>query len=381
MLTARERRWGLVAAIVCVTVFGLGIGQGAPLLSLILDRRGTDPTITGLNAGSAFVGVIIGPLLAPRGVRRLGVCNFLLACFALDVISFLLLKVFDGIGAWFALRILGGMIGSSIFTSSEAWINQLAGDAGRGRVIGLYAASLSAGFGLGPLLLALTGIEGWAPFVANAIITASAALPLLLARAPARDFGRELGVSPLAMLRRAPLILLAVAMFGLYEAALMTLLPIWGVRMGMAQPAAAATLSAIYFGSIALQPPLGWLSDKLGRLAVLRLCGTVGLLGALLVIATGSGPVLFAILLVWGGSAAGIYPAALGMAGDRFRGGDLVTANAAMIIAYGVGSLIGPTLGGAAMDLWNPQGLPALFVLLFASFLGLLMLGRARPIR
>ena len=60
---------------------------------------------------------------------------------------------------------------------------------------------------------------------------------------------------------------------------------------------------------------------------------------------------------------------ALSMAGDRFRGGDLVSVNAAMIIAYGLGGLVGPPVGGAAMDVRNPQGLLWLFVLLFAGLL------------
>ena len=33
-----------------------------------------------------------------------------------------------------------------------------------------------------------------------------------------------------------------------------------------------------------------------------------------------------------------------------------------MIMAYGLGALAGPPLGGVAMDMRNPQGLPWLFV-------------------
>ena len=39
---ARERRWSLAAAIASVTVFGLSVGQGGPLLPLLLEQRGTD---------------------------------------------------------------------------------------------------------------------------------------------------------------------------------------------------------------------------------------------------------------------------------------------------------------------------------------------------
>ena len=65
------------------------------------------------------------------------------------------------------------------------------------------------------------------------------------------------------------------------------------------------------------------------------------------------------------------------MAGDRFRGGELVSVNAAMIIAYGLGALVGPPLGGVAMDLRNPQGLLWLFVVLFAGLLATIAPARA----
>jgi MFS family permease len=378
--TSSERRWSLAAAIASVTVFGLSIGQSAPLLSLLLEARGIDVTLNGLNAGAAFLGVIVGPLLAPRCVRWLGIRNFLLVCFSLDMTLVLALKVFDSVAAWFALRALLGLVGSGIFTSGEAWINLLAGDVGRGRIIGLYAAALSAGFGIGPLLLSVTGIEGWSPFIANAAITALAGLPLLGVGNLSRAFGRERGASPLTMFARAPVILGAVAMFGLYEAALMTLLPIWGVRIGLSERLAAATLSAVYFGSIVLQVLIGWLSDKLPRIAALRLCGVVGLLGAILVVnVAASPPTLFCVLFVWGGIASGIYPVALSMVGDRFRGTELVTVNAAMIIAYGLGALAGPALGGVAMDIRNPQGLLWLFALLFACLLAATRFTAGRP--
>ena len=52
--TARERRWSLAAAIASVTVFGLSVGQGGPLMPLLLEERGTDTTLNGLNAGAMF---------------------------------------------------------------------------------------------------------------------------------------------------------------------------------------------------------------------------------------------------------------------------------------------------------------------------------------
>jgi len=368
-LTAAERRRSLAAAIASVAVFGIGIGFAMPLFSLLLDGWGTDASLIGLNAACAYLGVIIGPLATPRLVRRLGIRAFLLACLALDVLLFLAMKRFDAIAPWFLLRIGLGLVGASLFTATEAWINMLASDAGRGRIIGLYAASLSAGFAAGPLLLGLTGTAGWTPFLVGAAMNAVAAVPLLALGDLAGGLGREPGAPALAFFVKAPFIMLAVALYGVFESATFALLPIWGVRVGLAPAEAAATLTAIGLGSLALQVPIGWLSDRLARRAVLRLCGAAGLVGALLLpLVAGSAPTRFLALVLWGGCAAGIYPVALGMAGARFRGTEMLGANAAIIIAYGLGSLVGPALGGAAMDLWNPQGLLAALALLFAAF-------------
>ena len=48
-----------------------------------------------------------------------------------------------------------------------------------------------------------------------------------------------------------------------------------------------------------------------------------------------------------------------------------MSVNAAMIIGYGLGGLVGPPLGGVAMDLGDPQGLLWLFVALFAGLLAM----------
>jgi MFS family permease len=363
-----ERRRGLAAAIASVAVFGIGIGLATPLLSLLLERGGTDASLTGLNAAAIFMGVVLGPMLAPALVRRLGIRPFILVFLALDIVFFLALKLFESFAAWFVLRVLLGIVGSGVFTATEAWINLLTRDEERGRVIGIYAAFLSAGFGVGPLMLAATGTEGWAPFLAAAAISAVAALPLLFAGGSARGLGREPARNPLAMFAKAPFIVAAVAMFGFFESALISLMPVWGVRMGFDERLAAACLTAVYFGAIALQVPIGWLSDKLTRGAAMRLCALTGFLGAGLAMAIGAHPLpLFIVLFLWGGFATGIYPVALSMAGERFAGADLVTINAAIIIAYGLGSLAGPVLGGVAMDLWNPHGLLAMLTALFAA--------------
>lgn len=356
--------------IAAIAVFGLGIGLTAPLLSLHLEAHGTDATLNGLNAAVTFVGVIIGAQLTPWWVRRLGLRRFMLACLAIDACQFFLLKIFDDVYVWFPLRLMLGIVGSSLFTASEAWISAIAGDETRGRVIGIYAAVLSAGFAVGPLLLSLTGIEGWAPYILNAVISGIAAIPVLRAGGLAPTFEAATRFGTVTFIRRAPLIAFAVALFGVFETATLSLMPVWGVRVGLSQSLAAASVTAVYFGAIALQVPIGWLSDHVRRIKVLQICAGVSVIGGALLPALGGRPAaIMAVLFIWGGITNGIYAISLSMVGDRFRGPDLVAANAALIVTYGFGSLVGPALGGVAMDLWNPHGMTAAIALVFALFL------------
>ncbi len=364
-----ERRWSLAAAISSIAVFGVGIGIGGPLLSLMLEGRGTDSSITGLNAGAGFAGVLIGPMLMPRLVSRFGFRNFLLTALPLSLVLFLLLKPFDSIGMWFVLRFFGGLCGSSIFAASEAWISQLVGDKARGRTMGIYAASLSAGFAVGPAILTQTGVAGWPPFIACAVIAIVAMLPLLAVPSVGGDAALA-GSHPIVMIRRMKPVVALVILFAMYEGSAIALLPVWGERSGLSVATAASLISAIFVGAILLQVPVGLFSDFAGRKTTIRVCAAVGMAGAILLpLLAGHRVPLLIAAAIWGGFATGLYPVALATIGDRFRGADLLNANAGLVIAYGTGALIGPIVGGAAMDAWNPHGIALMLAAMFGAVL------------
>lgn len=368
-MTDSERRWSLAAAISTIAVFGIGIGIGGPLLSLVLEGRGTDSSITGLNAGAGFAGVLIGPLMMPPLVARFGFKNFLLTVLPISLVLFLLLKPLDSVGAWFVLRFFGGLCGSSIFAASEAWISQLVGDGARGRVMGIYTASLSAGFAIGPLILSQTGVTGWAPFIACAIIEVIAMLPLLAVRGGS-DHATLAGSHPFTMIRQMKTVVTLVVLFAMYEGSTIALLPVWGERSGLSATSAASLISAVFVGAILLQIPIGFVSDLVGRTTTVRVCAAIGMAGAILLpfLAGHRLPLMIAVV-IWGGFTTGLYPVALAIIGDRFRGADLLNANAGLVIAYGTGALIGPIVGGAAMDAWNPHGIAVMLAAMFGALL------------
>jgi MFS family permease len=211
------------------------------------------------------------------------------------------------------------------------------------------------------------GTTGWAPFVAGAVTILTAMIPLVIARRVVPPVEHAEARAMFAFIWRSPSAAAAGLAYGAIEICLANFLTVYAVRLGTAEASATLLVAAWGFGNMILQPPLGWLADKIDRRLVLLLCGTVALIGAILLpITQAAGTLGLVQAFVWGGFIAGLYSVGLAHLGANFKGGELAAANAAFAMLYAVGTLIGPGLGGIAMDLWNPHGLSVVLGLISA---------------
>lgn len=380
-LTPRQRRLSL--AVVIAGVFGVGVAFGAmiPLIALRLERDGVDTALIGLNSAMFPLAVLaIGPFL-PRLVGRLGTLRSMYAGLAVGGATILLFPLFPNLGAWFALRLAVGAASAIHWVVSETWMNTLATDRDRGRIMGIYATVMAAGFTCGPLIIGVVGIDGWRPFLIIAGAVALSAVPLPFARGLAPPMPAQHGATIRGLVAAAPTVMLAALVGGFVDTGLFTLLPIYGLRAGFAEAAVVAMLSLFVAGNLALQLPIGWLADRTDRRAVLLACVAAGLVGAVLLPALLSlGPPLWIMLFLWGGTSFGIYTCGLALLGERFPRAQLAGANTAFVMIYECGSASGPVIAGAAMDLVGRDGLVLTVGLASGAFL-LFGLVRRRGVR
>jgi MFS family permease len=357
-LTRRQRRLSLLA--VNMNVLGVGIALGAlvPLMALGLARRGVDTTLIGLNAAMFPIAILcVGPFV-PRLIARLGTARSVYVGLTVTAVSVLLLPVLTGLPGWFALRFVAGAASCIQWVVTETWLNMIATERDRGRIMGMYAAVIAGGFALGPLIISSLGVEGWLPFLAVALAIVLSAAPLPFARGliPAMPARHETRIW--IMMRAQPLVMICGLGGGLLDFALFALLPIYGLHQGLDESAAVLVLTLFIGGNVLLQFPIGWLADHSSRPGMLVACALLVLAGALLLPLVIDTPWLRGgMVFVWGGASFGIYTLALGLLGDGFPRAHLAAANVALIMAYEVGSAGGPTLAGSAMDLFGPQGL------------------------
>jgi MFS family permease len=371
---SRSQRLSLAAVFSASFGVGLIFGFQPPLMALVLQRGGASSFEIGAVTSISTVAVMLCAPLYPGAITRLGLRFAIILGIVVSTATLLLMPLLASFQGWLALRFVTGCALGLEWIASEVWLNTLSTDQSRGTVMGAYATVFAAGVMAGPLLLQITGTAGWRPFEVGALCLALTAVPLLLVRqASAGNSGPRERLQWLPIARAAPLVMLAALIAGLVESAYVSLLPVFGLLRGLDEPASLLLVTVFLAGNVILQLPIGRLADRMGRRRVLSGCASVCVIGPVLLSAVMGTPwLLWPLLLLWGGTMYGFYTQGIALLGESYPQAQLADANVVFVVVYCAGGIVGPSLGGLAMDYWTPNGL-----LVFLSCAPLL-LGAAR---
>ncbi|WP_068830422.1 MFS transporter [Pseudomonas sp. BMS12] len=379
-----NNRYLLGVLIFAVSVVGMTMGSTLPLVALRLHQTGAGSLAIGLLSALPAAGMMLAALLVNRLCKRFNGRQLYLACFALCLLGVAaLLLAQPSLALLGSTRLLLGLGMGVLVILGESWVNELCDERKRGQIVALYAACFTGCQLAGPAMIGLFGAQSTWPVLL--VLTANLlALALVWHSLPA-DWPEEAEEAPrrfslLGFVRVAPALCLGVLFFAFFDSVVLSLFPVYASGHGYALGVAALMASVILAGDMLFQVPLGWLSDRMDRRTLHLACGVVTLgLGLALPWLIGQRDVLWPALVLLGAAAGGIYTLALVLIGQRFRGPELVTANACVGMLWGVGSLLGPLLSGALMNL-GPQGLPLALCLAASLFvvaaLGALPLAR-----
>lgn len=373
-LNATQHRLSLAAVLATAFGVGLTLGMTTPLVSLRLEAMGHSELTIGLVAAAYSMALLAAGPMVPGLIRRFGPIRVILAAAVPTITALLIMPALPVLLVWLLARVVMGLGNTCEWIVSETWVNSLARDGRRGRVIALYSTIWGAGTAGGPVILWLTGIDGFLPFVVAATLMVASVVPVWLARrlAPVMAKGATRGALA-ATVRRAPRAIAAAFLSGFSEGAFFALFPVYLLAGGFDESMAVLVVGVFAAGAVLMQPPTGWLADRIDRNLLL------GMLSALALACTLAVPwqlegsaAVFPILFLWGGAVAGYYTIGLVKLGHTYAGsGDLAHANTSFIMTYTVGMMLGPVLGGLAMELAAPDGLIA--VLAVAAFGGLFL--------
>ncbi len=370
----------IAAAIATVTIAGIGLSLSATLIAVRLAQAHYSARAIGLHpAASGLIGLAAAPLV-PWLARKIGVRVLLIAALVLGAFCLAGFAVTNGYWPWLVVRSFYGIALTVLFILSEFWISAIVWPSRRGLVMGIYATAIAAGFAAGPFVLAAIGPAGPEPFLLAALLSLAAALPVGVAGVSAPALENPAPLPFVAILRDAPVATAAAFIYGAIEASAFGLFPVFALREGWGAGAAAIATAIFALGNALFQIPTGLASDRFGRARLLILIGALGTLGALLLpfAARLNYGAYVVLLFVWSGIVGGLYAVGLTGLASRYSGAALARANAAYILLYSAGALVGPPVFGASLDL-APSGLFIALAIVLAAFLILAARRMAHP--
>ncbi|EMI5491552.1 MFS transporter [Providencia stuartii] len=356
-----------------IAVIGIVIGLSIPMVALRLNNYGISELCIGIISAAPALGMFLIAPVVQRIVYWCGKRQAMLIATVVSAIS--LLPLLSSLPLWllFPLRLITGLASGVLICLGETWINELSPESRRGRILAIYTTVFTVSQLLGPSFIAYYGVEDKSPLLICTLLhVISVALFLIMDQKIGDRISataRESNFSIIQFVKVAPGICAGILFFAFFDGTILSMFPIYGMGMGHTEAIAAMMISAILAGDAIMQMPFGWLADHMNREKLYRICGVATLFAScMLPLLITHTYLIWVLLFVLGATAGAIYTIALVQIGQYFSGNDLIIANAAAAMLWGVGNLSGPLLAGVATSI-SPSGLPLLLIVIAALFL------------
>ena len=353
-MSNQNRLKNLAKVMLAITLVGVIIGINLPLSSLTLQTWGTSTSVIGFAASmTGLATVVITPFFS-KLINRFGQMGIMRFCLVILPIAIAFLPVFQNIYIWFLLRFIIGVVATGVWLLSEVWINALAEDQHRGKIIALYSSLISLGLIVGVLISSLIPIETGGGFYVSAGIAVISAIPLWkMDDLP--DFDVVEDISFYKYLVTAPGLMGSSWIMGFLYAATAALLPIFALPFVEGDYAQSSrTVAWLASGELTMPLFVGWLADRYDKTKLMIYISCVSVIALAILPAIFDIAVMrFLFLFIIGGSIMSFYSLGLTLLGQEFKGKVLASANASFIFFLSLGEILGPPVVGAAMDLFG----------------------------
>ena len=367
MLSALRLWWSLLLGVVAIQV---GNGLQSTAVGLSIDAAGFGPAAIAIVMGGFYVGQVLSSLLAPRLIARFGHVPAYVSLTSISALAPLVFLIADDATTWTAARFAFGFGLAGIFIAIESWLNDRSSNEMRGRVFAIYILVQLAGLMAAQFLVPLVAADRALTFALVVLFGVLAILPVAFGGAPRPARHPFAKASFRLLFAASPVGVAGAVISGLVWAIVMSMAPIYAQRSGFDAGGVAVFVAAAVLGGILLQGPVGWLSDMRDRRLVLcviaLLAASSALAGALF--GGGSRILATAAIMAVGGFTFPFYSVAIAHVNDRLEPAERVPASGAMILLFGLGSILGPFTASAAMAAAGPRG----FFLLLAGSTALL---------
>ncbi len=258
----------------------------------------------------------------------------------------------------------------------ESWLNERSDAASRGRVFGIYTMVNLAATTAGQMVLTLGDANGYFFFVLAAMVYCLALLPTAISATTTPRPLTQASLNLRALWRNSPIAVFAVLMVGVSNASFGTLAAVYGARIGLSLGDIALFASIPILAGAASQIPVGVASDRFDRRKVLIAVTIFAIIADTMFLFLDVTQLWVALSLsaLFGATVYAMYPVIVAHANDHAEPGSFIQVSGGLLLVFGIGSIIGPTVAGFAMTtlgsaaLFAVTGAAHLLLILFAIF-------------
>ncbi|KIN66329.1 Major facilitator superfamily protein [Sulfitobacter noctilucicola] len=316
-----------------------------------------------------FVGFLGGSRLAPGMIRRVGHVRVFAALASLISAVMILYPTFPNLIVWTFGRVLIGFCFSAVYVVAESWLNNAADNSNRGQALSLYMIVQTLGIVISQALLLTADPSGFVLFVIPSILVSLAITPILLSISPTPAFDTTKPMSLRELVSFSPLGCVGMFLLGGVFSAQFGMASVYGAEAGLSVAQISIFVATFFVGSVVLQFPIGWISDRMNRRTLIAIVSGIGALGSILGMFMGHVyPILLVSAFVVGGMSNPLYSLLIAHTNDFLEHEDMAAASGGMVFINGLGAILGPIITGWMMGTaLGPGGFYLFTAVLFIS--------------
>ena len=297
-----------------------------------------------------FVGFLGGSRMAPGMIRRVGHIRVFAALASMISAVMILYPTFPNVVVWSLGRVLIGFCFSAVYVTAESWLNNAADNSNRGQALSLYMIVQTLGIVAAQALLLTADPSGYVLFVIPSILVSLSVTPILLSISPTPAFDTTKPMSLRALVGFSPLGCVGMFLLGGVFSAQFGMAPVYGAEAGLSVAQISLFVATFFVGSVVLQYPIGWISDRMDRRTLIVIVSLIGAAGSGMGMLLGD---VFSLLLVSafvvGGMSNPLYSLLIAHTNDYLDHENMAAASGGMVFINGLGAILGPIITGWMM--------------------------------
>jgi len=347
--------WGLFTGLALLLVTA---GVYSTLVGIRAELKQLPTLVSGGITTAYYAGFLLGSWYTLRALKQVGHIRVYAALASLLSASVLITGVYDSPIVWILMRSSTGFCFAGLYVVAESWLNGLATNTFRGRLLAMYNVVTIGAYGAGQLLVFNFDARTLTGFAFAAVVSSLAVIPVAMseqAATPNVDNHTHITMRELAKI--VPTGAGTILLVGLAHGGMLGMAVIFATREGLSVGRVGIMIAAINLGGMALTWPISSASDDLDRriIGVLSSLAVI-VLGLVMLTQTPSSWFTTALLFAIGGFSFPLYAVGGAYTNDWVSQEQMGAAASQLVTLYGFGAMIGPLIAAPFLDIIGTQG-------------------------